>query len=63
MRSRVKPPSWGYVNESKFVVKADSMDDLVLLGTPHPAGKALPGAAVASGLNVLVTGGTAGKGI
>ncbi|MEO5608570.1 MAG: ATPase, T2SS/T4P/T4SS family [Ornithinibacter sp.] len=51
-----------FVNVRKFVVKADSMDDLVRLGTlSRQAGHFLE-AAVASGLNVLVAGGTqAGK--
>jgi pilus assembly protein CpaF len=51
-----------FVNIRKFVVKADSLDDLVRLGTlTAQAGRFLE-AAVAAGLNVLVTGGTqAGK--
>ncbi len=51
-----------YVNVRKFVVKADTMDDLVRLGTlSRQAGRFLE-AAVASGLNILVAGGTqAGK--
>ncbi len=51
-----------FVNIRKFVVKADSMDDLVRLGTlTRQAGHFLE-AAVASGLNILVAGGTqAGK--
>lgn len=51
-----------YVNIRKFVVRADSMDDLVRLGTiTRQAGRFLE-AAVAAGLNVLVAGGTqAGK--
>jgi pilus assembly protein CpaF len=50
------------VNVRKFVVKADHLDDLVRLGTmPRQAATFLE-AAVASGLNVLVAGGTqAGK--
>src|SRR6476660_4787065 len=50
------------VNIRKFVVKADHLDDLVRLGTmPRQAATFLE-AAVASGLNVLVAGGTqAGK--
>lgn len=50
------------VNIRKFVVRADSMDDLVRLGTiTRPAARFLA-AAVASGLNILVAGGTqAGK--
>ena len=51
-----------YVNIRKFVVRADSMDDLVRLGTlTKQAGRFLE-AAVAAGLNILVAGGTqAGK--
>ncbi len=50
------------VNIRKFVVAADDMDDLVRLGTISAQGAAFLGAAVASGLNVLVAGGTqAGK--
>lgn len=46
------------VNVRKFVVKADHLDDLVRLGTmPRQAATFLE-AAVASGLNVLVAGGT-----
>lgn len=50
------------VNVRKFVVRADHLDDLVRLGTlTRPAARFLD-AAVASGLNVLVSGGTqAGK--
>jgi pilus assembly protein CpaF len=50
------------VNIRKFVVRATSLDDLVGLGTlTAPAARFLE-AAVASGLNVLVSGGTqAGK--
>ena len=51
-----------YVNVRKFVVKADSMDDLVRLGTLTRQAARFLEAAVASGLNVLVAGGTqAGK--
>lgn len=50
------------VNIRKFVVRASSLDDLVTLGTlTTPAARFLD-AAVASGLNILVAGGTqAGK--
>ncbi|CCH76782.1 putative type II/type IV pathway secretion protein [Nostocoides japonicum T1-X7] len=53
--------SW-FVNIRKFVVRADHLDDLVRLGTlTRPAARFLE-AAVASGLNLLVSGGTqAGK--
>ena len=51
-----------YVNVRKFVVKADSMDDLVRLGTLSRQAARFLEAAVASGLNLLVAGGTqAGK--
>ncbi len=51
-----------FVNIRKFVVKADSMDDLVRLGTLSRQAAHFLDAAVASGLNVLVAGGTqAGK--
>ncbi|MBK8470023.1 MAG: ATPase, T2SS/T4P/T4SS family [Candidatus Phosphoribacter sp.] len=51
-----------HVNIRKFVVKADHLDDLVRLGTlTRPAATFLE-AAVVSGLNILVAGGTqAGK--
>ena len=51
------------VNIRKFVVKADHLDDLVRLGTLTPqAGRASSRRRVASGLNILVAGGTqAGK--
>ncbi|MEO6998323.1 MAG: ATPase, T2SS/T4P/T4SS family, partial [Terracoccus sp.] len=50
------------VNVRKFVVKADHLDDLVKLGTVTKQAATFLGAAVASGLNVLVAGGTqAGK--
>jgi pilus assembly protein CpaF len=51
-----------HVNVRKFVVKADHLDDLVRLGTvTRPAARFLE-AAVVSGLNILVAGGTqAGK--
>lgn len=46
------------VNIRKFVVRASSLDDLVTLGTlTTPAARFLD-AAVASGLNILVAGGT-----
>lgn len=50
------------VNVRKFVVAADHLDDLVRLGTLTAQAARFLGAAVASGLNVLVAGGTqAGK--
>ncbi|MGB3763855.1 MAG: ATPase, T2SS/T4P/T4SS family [Ornithinimicrobium sp.] len=50
------------VNIRKFVVAADDMDDLVRLGTVSAQAGRFLSAAVASGLNVLVAGGTqAGK--
>jgi pilus assembly protein CpaF len=50
------------VNIRKFVVKADQLDDLVRLGTITAPAAAFLGAAAASGLNILVAGGTqAGK--
>ena len=51
-----------YVNVRKFVVRADSLEDLVRLGTlTRPAARFLD-AAVHAGLNILVAGGTqAGK--
>ncbi|MGE9807890.1 MULTISPECIES: CpaF family protein [unclassified Janibacter] len=50
------------VNIRKFVVKADSMDDLVRLGTLTPQAARFLEAAVVAGLNILVAGGTqAGK--
>jgi len=50
------------VNVRKFVVKADHLDDLVRLGTLTRQAAIFLDAAVASGLNVLVAGGTqAGK--
>ncbi len=50
------------VNIRKFVVKADHLDDLVRLGTVTKQAAAFLHAAVASGLNILVAGGTqAGK--
>lgn len=51
-----------HVNIRKFIVKADSLDDLVRLGTMTKQAATFLDAAVASGLNVLVAGGTqAGK--
>ncbi len=51
-----------HVNVRKFVVKADHLDDLVRLGTLTRLAAAFLEAAVVSGLNVLVAGGTqAGK--
>ncbi len=50
------------VNVRKFVVKADHLDDLIALGTLTPQAAAFLEAAVVSGLNILVAGGTqAGK--
>jgi pilus assembly protein CpaF len=50
------------VNIRKFVVKADQLDDLVRLRTITAPAAAFLGAAAASGLNILVGGGTqAGK--
>jgi pilus assembly protein CpaF len=50
------------VNVRKFVVRADRLDDLVALGTLTAQAAAFLDAAVAAGLNVLVSGGTqAGK--
>lgn len=51
-----------HVNIRKFIVKADDLDDLVRLGTMTRQAARFLEAAVASGLNVLVAGGTqAGK--
>ncbi|MGL4176719.1 MAG: CpaF family protein [Dermatophilaceae bacterium] len=51
-----------YVNIRKFVVKADSLDDLVRLGTTSRQAARFLEAAVVAGLNVVVAGGTqAGK--
>lgn len=51
-----------HVNVRKFVVKADHLDDLVRLGTLTRHAATFLDAAVVSGLNVLVAGGTqAGK--
>jgi pilus assembly protein CpaF len=50
------------VNIRKFVVAADDMEDLVRLGTLNAQAARFLSAAVASGLNILVAGGTqAGK--
>ena len=50
------------VNIRKFVVRASHLDDLVGLGTLTSHAARFLGAAVASGLNILVAGGTqAGK--
>ena len=46
------------VNVRKFIVAADSLADLVALGTVTPQAGAFLEAAVASGLNILVAGGT-----
>ena len=46
------------VNVRKFVVRADHLDDLVGLGTLTKQAATFLDAAVASGLNVLVAGGT-----
>jgi pilus assembly protein CpaF len=53
----------GYaVNIRKFVVRANTLDELVGLGTLTPAAATFLDACVAAGLNVLVAGGTqAGK--
>jgi len=51
-----------HVNVRKFVVKADHLDDLVTLGTLTRQAARFLEAAVVSGLNILVAGGTqAGK--
>jgi pilus assembly protein CpaF len=47
-----------HVNVRKFVVRADHLDDLVRLGTLTEQAAAFLAAAVASGLNILVSGGT-----
>ena len=50
------------VNIRKFVLQAHSLDELVGLGTLTPQAARFLEAAVVSGLNVLVAGGTqAGK--
>jgi pilus assembly protein CpaF len=50
------------VNIRKFVVRADHLDDLVRIGTMTKQAATFLEAAVASGLNILVAGGTqAGK--
>ncbi|CCH72844.1 CpaF family protein [Nostocoides australiense] len=51
-----------FLNIRKFVAKADKLEDLVRLGTLTPEASRFLEAAVVSGLNVLVAGGTqAGK--
>lgn len=47
-----------HVNIRKFVVKADHLDDLVALGTLTRQAARFLEAAVVSGLNILVAGGT-----
>src|SRR5688500_3535784 len=50
------------INIRKFVLQAHSLDELVALGTISPQAARFLEAAVASGLNILVSGGTqAGK--
>jgi pilus assembly protein CpaF len=50
------------VNIRKFIVKASRLEDLVVLGTLTPHAATFLAAAVAAGLNILVSGGTqAGK--
>jgi pilus assembly protein CpaF len=50
------------VNVRKFVVAAESLGELIRLGTVTPAAAQFLEAAVAAGLNIIVTGGTqAGK--
>ena len=57
----VTPGRW-YINIRKFVARAHSLDDLVTLGSLNRHAAQFLRAAVASGLNILVTGGTqAGK--
>ncbi len=46
------------VNIRKFVVAADELDDLVRLGTLTASAARFLAAAVGSGLNILVAGGT-----
>jgi type IV secretory pathway ATPase VirB11/archaellum biosynthesis ATPase len=59
-RCRWAGPLW--VNVRKFVVRASHLEDLVTLGTLTAQAAAFLEAAVASGLNILVAGGTrAGK--
>lgn len=50
--------SVGFVNVRTFVIKADSMDDLVRLGTLTRQAAHFLEAAVVAGLNILVAGGT-----
>lgn len=47
-----------HVNKRKFVVKADHLDDLVALGILTRQAAGFLEAAVVSGLNILVAGGT-----
>ena len=47
-----------HVNIRKFVVKADHLEDLVRLGTLTRPAQDFLAAAVVSGLNILVAGGT-----
>jgi pilus assembly protein CpaF len=50
------------VNIRKFIISADSLDELVGLGTMTPAAAHFLEASVAAGLNIIVAGGTqAGK--
>jgi pilus assembly protein CpaF len=50
------------VNIRKFIVRATHLDELVELGTLTPAAARFLEAAIVSGLNVIVAGGTqAGK--
>ena len=53
----VTPGRW-YINVRKFVARAHSLDDLVTLGSLNRHAAQFLRAAVASGLNILVTGGT-----
>jgi pilus assembly protein CpaF len=46
------------VNVRKFVVRASHLEDLVTLGTLTAQAASFLEAAVASGLNILVAGGT-----
>ncbi len=50
------------MNIRKFVLSANSLDELVALGTLTPQAAAFLEAAIVAGLNVIVAGGTqAGK--
>ncbi len=54
--------SFWAVNIRKFLIRADSLDDLVTLGTLTAQAAQFLAASVAAGLNILVSGGTqAGK--